>query len=738
MKLFSDIVARIDGLSPRVKAAIIAASCGVFGVVCGGVLYVVFAHLFEHGEVRGKLIGTGIGLVVSVIIAWFADRLWAAIDDGSFTLGEHARRTVIAVVSLVIVFELSASAFEDFVRAYWSDRQALIRIAGDIAGRDLDKTFKIGGGVNGRAFVDHMRAELGTPEAQCEGCVPSAAMRLYDLLPRETRIRVFATWSWPRDDVIQAVLIAPKERATAHPYDVPREEPCWLRGTPASGPAFLGAMLQATPAQKIYWCRRAIVNMTDDERAGLLKRGINEVLARPDLYDAGSFRFAADKSLLELGHRLTGQLSTARQACDAIAAKAVVALAGEGCIKTIRDQRAIPGSDVIPPISEIRLMNWQLLSAAFGDKFIEPPMIDWWDLGILFAIWSAAAIVLGVYLTIMVFESDGEAEAAGKGEGWRFAVRRALFALAALVFAAMVAGAVLVAARLLSFLWELMFDPLALNLDFSVAVAVPWLVQWLSNYGLGFSIPGYVSLPLIVGGVAGVWIYGLPKPNIVSRFAGFLLIGILATCVLPVFEGLTQVVLIVSGAWIVPTLGLTFLLPTKPVATLPQWWGGVALAAGLFVAFWVGAMLTDVDAVYRGLIAVAGLLVALTGFFVTRQVPVGELWPLIAVTAGLTLVGGAVIQQVTFSEALNTLRPVSQTPVGARTFTVYDSIFREWPDAAQQENDTIPKVFQAGTSPDIAHEAVRLELALTGSIGFWLTIGTLVAWSLKIGVRKKQ
>jgi hypothetical protein len=487
-----------------------------------------------------------------------------------------------------------------------------------------------------------------------------------------------------------------------------------------------------TTAELTAKCRNQFMRMSDIERATLLKSALDVVITRPDLYDAESFRYSIDKKPLGLGHRLRARLEQGRKACDSISAAAVAGRPGEGCLATIRDRRAIVGTGVIEPISEIRLMNWQLVSATFGDDFIERPAIDWWDLTVLFAIWSAVAVVLGISLTIAVFEGKNE------GGGWRIVLRRTLLAAAALASAALVAGTVLVLSRLLTFLMELMFDPIALGLRFSVLAAVPWLVQWLDRYGLGISIPGYVSLPLIVGLPFGLWLYGWKRPNIASRIAGYAVLGIIATCVLPVFDGLFQVVLVIAGAWLVPMLGLALLLPyLKPVANLPQWWGAVALAAGLLVAFWVGTMVTDADAVYRAAIAAGGLLAAVTGIFVLRRVPVGELWPLIAVTAGLTLLGGAAIQQLTFSAALNTLRPVSQTPVGERIFTPYDLLLRERPGSAQREDETIPREFTSAMSSDAAQEAVRLELALTGSIGFWLTIGMLVAWSLKLGARTK-
>jgi len=120
-----------------------------------------------------------------------------------------------------------------------------------------------------------------------------------------------------------------------------------------------------------------------------------------------------------------------------------------------------------------------------------------------------------------------------------------------------------------------------------------------------------------------------------------------------------------------------------------------------------------------------------------RKVTVGELWPLLALTISLTLVGGsAAFQQLTFAGALRELHPVSQARHYREEPSQLEMLYYLRVVRPQQEAETIPPVFRAPPADDALHEALRLELALTGSIGFWLTISMLVAWSLKQGPQR--
>ncbi|MEQ1867023.1 MAG: hypothetical protein ABL996_20475, partial [Micropepsaceae bacterium] len=209
-------------------------------------------------------------------------------------------------------------------------------------------------------------------------------------------------------------------------------------------------------------------------------------------------------------------------------------------------------------------------------------------------------------------------------------------------------------------------------------------------------------------------------------------LGIVLSAVAPVLDGLLSVVLLMVGAWVVPTFGLALLSPyLRPGRDVPQWWGVVALFGGLAVAFWVGLGLQDGDAVYRGTIAVAGLIAATTGALILRRLPMTELWPLLAITIGLFLVGGtAAFQQMTFAGALKQLHPVANVSSGASKEDVLDFLYAF---RRRQADVEIPAGFRAPAPDEDVTQALRLELALTGSIGFWLTLAMMVGWSLRRG-----
>ncbi len=734
MRLLTYPAAAFDALTPSTKAAVIMAVCGVFGVLSGFVLYIVFTHLLEQGGVAAKLTGVAIGLVVSMAIAWFADRLWEAIDNGHVSLGQGTRRTLIAALSLVIVFELSASAFEDLGRAVVGDYDGIRRVAADIAGRDrADGGDAIDAG-QGAALFAMMRDELKAMENPCPECVKSPTMRLVALLPDAARYRIFFTELKLTDQQIREALIEPANKALLSSSF----ESCGTAGQRLPGSAAartvwgtFDALSPGHDALQITTCRAELAATADDTRIERLTPALNALLARHDLYDADSFRLTVEHKPLDLSPATRATLAAQREQCDAIKASFG---AGRllGCLATAKSGFAKAGAGKLIPVAEIKALNRELLSAAFGAELVAPLPVYWWDLILLFLIWSTAAVVLGTYLAFCVFD-DGLPL-----EGLKGVPMRAWVAVCAIAFSAVLAALLLTLARVLPFLWQLMFDPQAVDAPYPLFAVIPWFVQWLAKGGIGFAIPGWITLPLAIGTAFVVWANGQGKQDdSASTFAGFALLGMLLTSVVPVLGGVIGVLLVVAGAWIVPAFGLAFMLPhLKPGANLPQWWGAIALGGGLAIAAWVAALVTDVDVVYRSAIAIGGLLAAATGLLILRKVPVDDLWPLLAVTVGLTLLGGsAAVQQLTFAGALKELHPVTATPYARPEPTqleIWQYLYRLHPQLAAEE---IPEAFRAPPAADSLSEALHLELALTGSIGFWLTIGMLVAWSLKIGPR---
>ena len=186
-------------------------------------------------------------------------------------------------------------------------------------------------------------------------------------------------------------------------------------------------------------------------------------------------------------------------------------------------------------------------------------------------------------------------------------------------------------------------------------------------------------------------------------------------------------------AWVLTFVGTYDVVP----------WSTDCVPGNVTVAFWVGVVLQETDVAYRGFIACAGLVAASTGALILRRVPMIDLWPLLAITIGLSLVGlSAAFQQLTFAGALRHLHPVAHTQmpkgvslpskdnedvVGYLTVLV----------PASPASEELPEAFRAAETPaeDEVAVSLHLELALAGSIGFWLTLSMMVGWALNQGPR---
>lgn len=717
-------LAAFNAATAPTKAGIIAALCGALGVLGGFVLYIVFTHIFEQGEAAAKLAGIAGGLAASVVIAWFGHRLWETIETGEVTLNLQSRKTLISAVALVVVFELSASAFEDLMRALSGDFGAIERVAANIAGRDTgaaDTSLSIG---EVAALLPLMRAELARlppprDPARCTTCTPSPVLRLVSLMPREIRYRIFAPELQPSDETLKQLFFGPGSLfrgfdTSCRIEPVSSRDLVWNRFGNTSQP----------DAARIAACRNELMTQSDDSRLLMLQQALAGIQNRHDLYDNTSFTQTVEGREAVIAASVRQRLKTGRANCDALRAAVPEA---PSCLAAVKTPGVDPGIGKLSPIQEVRALNRELLAAAFPGH-VNPLPVFWGDLALLVVIWTTAAIVLGVYLSAtLFFEDEGKSPLATVG--WRL-----LVALLAVAFASVLAGVALVLSRLLPFLWQLMTAPETLA-PFSALEFVPLIVQTLAGLG----VPGWLSLPLIVIGLFVAWAQGKPgQGSDGANLAGVALLGLLLTSVWPVMGGMIGVVIIVAGAWLVPAVGLSLLAPyLKPAVKLPQWWGAVALAGGLALAFWVATMLGGTDWVSRGVMGGAGLLAAATGILILRQVSVAELWPLLALTISLTLVGGnAAFQQLTFAGALKELHPVSQARYGNEQPSQLEMLYYLRVVRPQQEAETIPPAFQAPPANDELKEALRLELALTGSIGFWLTISLLVAWSLKLGPQR--
>ncbi|MEQ1865775.1 MAG: hypothetical protein ABL996_14135, partial [Micropepsaceae bacterium] len=536
MTLFRRPVAAFDAASPEAKSGIIAAMCGVLGVICGFVLYVVFTHMFEQGHVAAKLVGVGVGLVISLGIASLAHRLWEAIDSGEFKLGGHSRRTFIAVVSLVLVFELSASAFEDFARALTGDFDSIKRIAAVIAGRD---TARADGGVTAEGLgplLERLRADARTMGANAGAKVQTPGARLIEMMTHSERYVLFSRELKPSDETIAATFFSPLSRyrligkrvTVAKPFNwsdvvlpnqgapsigvlasVPDRTQLDLGACdrPATGVASglslstNVAVLAAKPgAEDIEACRQTLFALGEDVRTRVLGEVVRASMSRHDLFDAERFKRDADGDRLELGESLRTTLEWQRSQCDAIARSSKTAALMQ-CAQAASAGVAAAGSGVLIPFSDMRALNGELLAAAFPG-LIEPLPVYWWDMALLFVMWCAAAVVVGIYLSMLLV-----AEAPSGGFDLGALGYRLFGAFCALWVAGMIAAAALALVRLGPFLWQLMFEPAATTEHAVPGIfnIIPGAVRSLADGDLGFAIPAWVTLPALGLGAIVLW-----------------------------------------------------------------------------------------------------------------------------------------------------------------------------------------------------------------------------------------
>lgn len=734
--IFQKPIDAFMGAEPQVKAGIIAAACGLFSVVCGFVLYVVFAHMLEHGDVTGKLVGVAAGLVVSMGVAWTAERLWETIESGEFKIGGHTRRAFIAGLSLVVIFELSASAFEDFARELTGDFDGIKRIAAAIAGRDVAQADEALSTDEAHALLTMLSASASKLREAGGALEPSPSLRVLQMLAPRDRLEIFARELQPDDDAIRRTFLSGIPASTN--LTAPRlvSPPCQrrLQLIPVPGLSAGAALLSQASDQNVADCRTYLMSFADDVRAGKLARAMQKVVARYDLYDAKAFadvtrdgEHAPERSSVE-------RLSNQRGQCDAIrnsSPNAQFML----CDEAARRGVAVAGSGRLIPAPEIRALNRELLATSFPGV-IKPLPVLWWDMGLMFLMWCTSAIVVGVYLSYLTFSEIADNSLASFG-------LRMFMAFCALWVAGLIAAAVLAVVRLLPFLWVLMIDPgsTASHAVPGVFNFIPGMVRLLASGDLGLAVPGWITLPALFVTTIVVWAraVGASGDSGMATISGMMLLGMILSAVAPVLEGMVGVVLLLAGAWFVPTFGLAVLAPyLRPGRELPSWWGVVSLFGGLAVAFWVGVVQPDLAASDRGIVALAGLVAAATGALILRRVPMTELWPLLAITIGLLLLGlSAAFQQLTFAGALKELHPVAHSEAPARKTVAIpnddDVVGYLTVLAPRHQDEELPESFRAEEIQDDVSVSLNLELALAGSIGFWLTLSLMVGWALKQG-----
>lgn len=696
-----------DAAAPEIKAAIVAGICGVFAVFCGFALYLVFAHALEEGDAAAKLAGIAVGVVLAMAVAAFGHRLWEAIDDGELHFARPAAKTVIATISLLIVFEFSASAFEDLARATLGDFDSIRRIAGDIAGRNDAKTDEFTSAEAARLLPILQAAARRLPR-DCPDCVTSPASRLITMIPPETRFDLFAPELKPSDEELRAVYF--KSKAPS-PNDACR------RTTMLDFTAAPGATAPPVTDTDVAACRKQLEGGDDASRAHLLRQLADNMLADYSLFDAEHFRVTAEGEPLVLGQTLVARLSQQKSVCETIL-KAITTTVASNCLTRLQNalnsasdsweadlEKASPFAQTLVSPSIIRLWNRELLAAAFP-KAVERAAMNWLDLALLFIIWCMTGGVVGVALSLLASDTTEKAlDALGT---------RATVATMALTLAAAVAAALLVAVRIVRALIALAHDPSQVTTgDYNVT---PRVLVW---FYLTLGVPPYAVLLFVILGAAALVLFGRRW----WRFGGAAVLLGLALSNIPDLDGVGNVVTLIAMAWVVPTFGLALLAPyLKPGAKFPWAWGIAALLLAAAIALFE-ASLHGADLIGRGVVVFSGLALIAIGLRFMSRVSFVDLTPIWAVTVALFLVGGtAVLQEATFNFALRALH--TTLAVGGNG---------GWDWTSEIAGGYIP----AEASEDTA-QALSLQLWLSGAVGFWLTIALLLTWSLKTGPKAHE
>lgn len=749
MGIIRSAVGAFDRQSARDKARWIAAMCAVLGVFTGFVLYIVFTHSFEKGDLEIKLIGLGLGLLIAIVLARVAEWLWHTIDTGHAEIGQAFSKTASTAILLVVVFELCVSAFEDFTKAAIGDYAAIQEIAANVAGQKGESALT-DENANFQGLFDALAGAVTNDPAMAGSTGPGAVLsRLAGFLGTKDRVLLFQG-PIPQNEMdrLWATLSFDPAATSVFALGLADQRPVWevtCKGAMPPGPTTLGIGMPlnnslSTQPQRMEWeriCREALGAVTREERLAAVSRGINFILARHDFYDPVSFaRQRADGSaLLAPDDVLAIRAMDQRSRCDQIRGRPASPGSESfafNCVSILsNDQEKAKSLPHLIQTGSMRQLNREILARVLPE-YVKASPIHWGDFAMLVLVWCIAAMVLAVLLSDTVFKVAREGPVL---EALKPAWTSAAWAI---FLAALSLGLTVVAIRLVAFVWDLMFAPAVPvesiwddGLLWSVLSSFPAFVNWLKSGDLlGLVIPGWVTVPVVIVGATSVALMA-KDDNPLKMFASYGLLGLFILSVGPVFEGLFGLMVLVAVTWAVPAFGLATLLPyLEPGAALPRWWGFIAFGAGALLAIWALLAMEDGDALTRGVLAASAIGFVVLGVLILRQHPLREAWPLVAVTVMMTFMGAAsVVQQATFQGALNQLHPLTSGEVAPEGRGPFDYLFfsvQERLEGPQVPADSVLEVPQ-----DAARQAGHLELALVGSLGFWLTISLLVAWSLR-------
>jgi hypothetical protein len=501
----------------------------------------------------------------------------------------------------------------------------------------------------------------------------------------------------------------------------------------------------ATPEQKRAIldeaCRRSLVRIQKLDKVFLLRKALNSVLTRPDLYDKIAFNQIKCESSNK-GDSITSsscKIIEQRKFCDDLRTRFNQPDTDISCSALERAELARTNSKkamLLSPPSMMEL-NRILLSDTLPARLAPPLAVNWFDLFMLLTVWVAAGVLLAIALTRSVFSVSPRQRLASV----KFTVKSALIALGS---ASLTMGAAILSLRILFLFWQLGFHtpaqlcvPWLFQVDVGRAgawviagiISIPSAVIWVNSISPG---SGWITLPiclviaLLAAGLSPKFESFFPKLVAISPLLGILIFGVGS-----VFGSTLFIMLLVMVTWAVPAFGLAGMLPyLEPTSALPRRWGAVALACGIALSI-ATIFLSNVPPIIFGPGCVS--LIVLGTWVYWQQPLVRDAWPALAVTAAFCFMCTVFAQQATFSGVLNNLHSVTaQAPLNDddnRCHMTQHTLAPFTQLHAALARPSAPQVVEFDQKD--ATEASKLEISLAGTFGFWIVIALLAAWALR-------
>jgi hypothetical protein len=183
--------------------------------------------------------------------------------------------------------------------------------------------------------------------------------------------------------------------------------------------------------------------------------------------------------------------------------------------------------------------------------------------------------------------------------------------------------------------------------------------------------------------------------------------------------------------WTIPGLLLGALVPLLRVPSRSQKeWAliGYGAAALLILATLLRFLLSTTEQDYWWWPFIPALLAAIAGLLFHRGMPVREFWPLAALCVAGGISGAtSIAQQVTFVGVLQNLHKIDemQPPEWPHISTTSEPA-----TGPKETTREVTKQVNGGMAESAEDSSKILELAVSGSVGFWITVGLLACWSL--------